>query len=90
MMTANAATTVIASRSPVLTPSMFPNKAASKLLVNVLKRLMRAIPNAKLAVVIIPIAASVPILRLRVVRVINRADKNPQMLAPIKKLNDIT
>ena len=80
----------MAKRSPWLTPKILPNNAASKLRVNVLNRLMRAIPRAKLAVVMIPIAASVPILRLRVVKVIRRADKNPQILAPIKKLNYIT
>ena len=85
-----AVTTAIASKSPSVTPRMLPKRAASKLRVKVLNRLIRAIPKAKLAVVIMPMAASEPIVFLRVVSVISRAEMNPQMLAPIKKLNDIT
>ena len=83
-------TITIARRSVSVTPSMFPNKAASKLRVKLLKRLMIATPRAKLAVVIIPIAASVPILFFRVVNVINSAERKPHILAPRKKLIHIT
>ena len=69
---------------------MLPNSAASKLRVKVLKRLMSAMPRAKLAVVTMPIAASAPIVRFRVVMLMRSAERNPHTLAPTKKLMDIT
>ena len=74
----------MASRSPSVTPSILPNRAASKSLVKVLKRLMRAMPNARLAVVTMPMAASAPMRAFRVVRVMSMAERKPQRLAPMK------
>ena len=74
----------------MVTPRMLPNRAASKLRVKVLKRLISAMPTAKLAVVTMPMAASAPIIRLRVVILMRSADTKPQTLAPTKKLMDIT
>ena len=54
-----------------------------------LLRLTMAMPKAKLAVVMIPMAASEPIGFLRVVHAISSADRNPQMVAPMKKLIDM-
>ena len=85
-----AATMTMAIRSVSLTPKIFPNSAASKLSVKPLKRLMRAIPRAKLAVVMMPMAASALMLRFRVVRLMSTAERKPQRLAPIKKLMDMT
>ena len=76
-------------RSALVIPSTLPNKAASNPRVNVLNLLMIAIPSAKLAVVIIPIAASAPMVCFLVAKLIRRAEMNPQTLAPIKKLIDI-
>ena len=64
-------------------------RAASKLRVKVRWVLMMAMPRAKLAVVMMPIAASAPMTRFRVVREMRRADRKPQRLAPTKKLIDI-
>ena len=47
-------------------------------------------PTAKLAVVMIPMAASAPIFRFRVVRLMSMAETKPQTLAPRKKLIDMT
>ena len=63
---------------------MLPKRAASKSRVKVLYRLMTATPMAKLEVVMMPMAASAPICRFRVVRVMSSAVRNPQMLAPTK------
>ena len=90
MISTAAVTATMAIKSPPPTPRMLPNRAASKLRVKVLNRLIRAMPRAKLAVVTMPMAASAPIFRLRVVRVISKADRNPHRLAPTKKLKDIT
>ena len=51
-------TAPIINKSSVVTPRIFPNRTASRFLVNLLIRLISATPRAKLAVVTIPIAAS--------------------------------
>ena len=51
--------------------------------------LMMAMPRAKLAVVMMPIAASAPMTRFRVVKDMRTAERKPQTLAPTKKLMDI-
>ena len=83
-------TTAIAIRSPWDTPTMSPNRAASKSRVKVLYLLIRAMPRAKLAVVMMPMAASAPICLFLVARVMSRADRNPQIIAPARKLKDKT
>ena len=83
-------TATTAKRSLSLTARTLPNRAASKLRVKPLNLLIRATPRAKLEVVTIPMAASAPMLRLRAARLISIADTKPQMLAPMKKLMDMT
>ena len=55
-------TTNTTARSAGVTPRMLPNRAASKLVVKLRVLLMSATPSAKLAVVMMPMAASAPIL----------------------------
>ena len=50
---------------------------------------MMAMPRAKLAVVMMPMAASEPMGFLRVVQAMSRAERKPQAVAPMKKLTDI-
>ena len=88
-MKANNVTKITAIRSALVIPSTLPNKAASKPRVKVLNLLIMAIPRAKLAVVIIHMAASAPIVFFLVAKLISTADMNPHTLAPMKKLIDI-
>ena len=88
-MNANNVTKITAIRSALVIPSTLPNKAASKPRVKVLNLLIMAIPRAKLAVVIIPMAASAPIVFFLVAKLIRAAEMNPHTLAPMKKLIDI-
>ena len=53
-------------------------------------RLITAMPTAKAAVVMIPIAASPPICGRRETRLIRTTEAAPQMLAPMKKLIPLT
>ena len=67
------------------TPSTLPNTVASMLCFTRVYRPRSAIPNAKLAVVMTPIAASAATARLRVTRPTARPDATPQTPAPTKK-----
>ena len=82
-------TATTAIRSVFDTPRMLPNRAASKLRVKDPLRLISATPRAKLEVVTMPMAASAPMVRRRVIRLISSAETKPQTLAPRKKLTDI-
>jgi hypothetical protein len=82
----NAATPIVTTattmRSSVVTPRMLPNNAASKFRVKLRVLLISATPIAKLAVVMIPIAASAPIRRRRAAALMRSAEKNPHSPAP--------
>ena len=67
------------------TPRMLPNRAASKLRPRRPKMANRARPRAKEAVVITPMAASAPMTRRRVTRLIMRPDATPHTPAPRAK-----
>ncbi len=61
---------------------MLPNSAASKLAPREPKIEIRAMPRAKDAVVMTPIAASAPMRRLREIRLIASAEPSPHTPAP--------
>ena len=62
---------------------MLPNSAASKLGPLLPNTVSSTTPSANDAVVITPMAASAPIRRLRVTRLMDNADASPQTPAPM-------
>ena len=77
-----AVTPAIRMMSPRVTPRMLPKSAASKSRVKLRPREISATPKAKLAVVMMPIAASPPIRRRRAVASISSAERKPHNPAP--------
>ena len=79
------ATPTMIHTSLVDTPSTLPNTVASMLCFTREYSPSSAMPNAKLAVVMTPIAASAAMIRRRDTRPIASPEASPQMPAPRKK-----